>query len=175
MEAAGRQADQDVAVADRLRIEQSVARDAADEESREVVGTGRIHAGHLGGLPAEQRTAMGAAGVGHRADDAREDLRLQRGGGEVVEEEQRLRAHRERIVHAEMHEVGTDALVPIEHARELDLRADPVRRRDEDRVRAGELEEPAERADVADDLGPVRRPDLFADAREGSSSCTGTR
>jgi len=67
-----------------------------------------------------------------------------------------------------VHKVGADDLVAIEDARELELRADTVRRRDEDPARAGRGEEPAELADVADDLGTPGSMRSFT--RESASS-----
>lgn len=103
-----------------------------------------------------------------------------------------------------MNEIGADDLVAIEKARELELRADAIRRRDEDLVRAGRREESAELSHVADDLGALRAGDAVLDPRKrvlgagdvhagvavrqahaftgsassesfASSSCTGTR
>ena len=103
-----------------------------------------------------------------------------------------------------MHEVRADDLVSVEQARELELRADAVGRRDERHIRSGRCEETPELPDVADDLGPLGARDALADATKGvrgtpdvdpgalirqahtrtfsdsseslaSSSCTGTR
>src|SRR3989442_414180 len=102
-----------------------------------------------------------------------------------------------------MHQIGADDLVAIEQTGELELGADPVGRRDEDRVGAGRGEEPAELANLADDLRPLRPCDALAHPRKrvlgagdvhprgfvreahltgstsseswASSSCTGTR
>ena len=98
---------------------------------------GCVHARHLRRLAAEQRAAVRGARVGHRADDAREHRGIDPRGREVVEEEERLRAHRKRVVHAVVDEVGADDLVPVEKARDLQLRADAVGRRDQHAVRAG--------------------------------------
>lgn len=98
-----------------------------------------------------------------------------------------------------MDQVSADALVAVEEAREIELRANAVGGRDEDRVRPCESKKPAERTNVADDLRPVRGADAIADPSQGivpardvdarvlvpqrtlsstsfvSSSCTGTR
>src|SRR5438309_1307765 len=111
---------------------------------------------------AEQSGAELRARVGHRSDDPREDAGVDLRGREVVEKEHRLGAHRERVVDAVMHEVGADDLVTIEEPREVELRPDAVRRRDEDLVTAGRGEEPAELTDVADDLrAPGARDTVF--------------
>src|SRR6266849_8942883 len=66
VEAAGGQADQDVPGANVVRVAHEACLDHADDESREVVITERIHAGHLSGLAAQQR----AAGLAARGGDA---------------------------------------------------------------------------------------------------------
>ena len=58
-------------------------------------------------------------------------------------------------------EVGAHDLVAVEETSDLELCADSVRRRDEDRAGAGRGEESAELADVADDLGAPRARDAF--------------
>ena len=63
-------------------------------------------------------------------------------------------------------QVRADDLVAVEKARELELGADAVRRRDEHAVGAGRREEPAELADLADDLGPLGLLDAIAHAGE---------
>ena len=194
----GGQADEDVALPHGSRVEDPVDRDAADEEAGQVVGARGVHPRHLRRLAAEERAAVHLARVGDRADHPAEDLRLERGRREVVKEEQRIGAHREGVVHAVVDEIGSDALVPIEQPRELELRPDAVGGRDEHGVGAGQPEQAGERADVAEHLGSLRRADPLADARERvlgsrdvhaglpvvhavsrtslvSSSCTGTR
>ena len=103
-----------------------------------------------------------------------------------------------------MHEVGAHDLVAVEESRELDLRTDAIRRRDQDLVGARGGEEPAELSDIADDFGTPRPRDAVPDLGErvlgarnvhagvavreahtftgsassesfASSSCTGTR
>ena len=136
---------QRVALAHRVGSQDRLARDHADEEPGDVVRARLIHAGHLRRLAAEQRAVVRGAGIGHRADDAREHRGIDPRRREVVEEEERLGAHRERVVHAVMHEVRADDLVPVEKPRELQLRADAVGRRDQDAVGARRGEEPTER------------------------------
>ena len=60
-------------------------------------------------------------------------------------------------------EVGTHDFVAIEQARDLELRANAVRRRDEDLVGARGREQPAELADLADDLGAPSARDTLLD------------
>src|SRR5207253_1161725 len=139
-----------VAFANAGGTQQLVAAGRADEEAGKVVRAWRVHPRHLRSLAPEQRRAAPGAGIGHRADDAREYARIDLRGREIVEKEKRLGAHRERVVHAVVDQVRADDLVAVEKARELELGADAVRRRDEHAVGAGRREEPAELADLLD-------------------------
>src|SRR5439155_8441480 len=107
-------ADAHVTDLDVPRIEDRVASHSTDEETRELVRAEAIRSGPLRGLATEQRAAVRRARVGHRADDAREDVAIDARCREVVEEEERLGAHRHRIVHAVVYEIGADDLVAVE-------------------------------------------------------------
>ena len=137
METARREADAHVAFAHRVGPQDRLARDHADEETGHVVRARVVHPRHLGRLAADQRAAVRGARIGHRADDAREYRGIDPRRREVVEEEERLGAHRHRVVHAVVDEVGADDLVAIQKPRDLELRADAVGRRDQHAVRSG--------------------------------------
>ena len=111
------------------------ALDGADGEAGEIVVAVGIHAGHLGGLAADQRAAGLAAALGDAGDDRaspRRDLEL--AGGEIVEEEQRLGALHDEVVDAHGDEVDADRVVLAGVDRELELGADAVGGRDQDRI-----------------------------------------
>ena len=87
--------------------------------------------------------------------------------GDVVEEEQRLGALAHDVVDAHGDEVDADGVEAAGGLGDERLGADAVGRRHQHRVAvavAGEGEQPAEAADVADDLGPERRADVVLDA-----------
>src|SRR5436309_3523964 len=65
--------------------------DGADDEAGDVVLAVGIEAGHLGGLAAEQRAAVLAAGARQSLDDAHGDVGIETAGRQVIEEEERLR------------------------------------------------------------------------------------
>ena len=69
-----------------------LALDRADGEAGEVEILARIHAGHLGGLAADQRRPGLPAALGDARDDSRPGLRVEPAGGEIIEEEQGLGA-----------------------------------------------------------------------------------
>ena len=85
---------------------------------------------------------------------------------DVVEEEQRLGALRGDVVDRHRDAVDADRVAAVGDAGDQRLRADAVGRRDEQRIAVAlpvEREQPAEAADVADDLGPERRADVRLD------------
>ena len=76
--------------------------------------------------------------------------------GQVIEEEERVRAGDDDVVDARVHEIDADCLVPAERQRDLQLRADSVRAADEDRIRVRgrvEAEQRPEATDPAEDRG----------------------
>jgi hypothetical protein len=58
--------------------------------------------------------------------DRHPDLDPERARGEIVEEEQRLGALDDEIVHAHGHEVDADRVMPARLGRDPDLGADPI-------------------------------------------------
>jgi len=78
--------------------------------------------------------------------------------GDVVEEEERLGALHEYVVHAVIDEILADRVVPAGEESDLELRSDAVDARDEHRLRhaARHREEPAEVADLGEHLRPPR-------------------
>ena len=148
-------------------VEDAVALGHADGEADQVE-LARFHGARvLGHLAADQRAAGLAAALGHAGDELLDVVGVELADGDVVEEEQRLGAGAGDVVDAHGHQVDADGL---EHARLLGdqrLGADAVGGRDQHRMGEpvlGELEQPAEPADVADDLGPERGADVVLDA-----------
>ena len=83
----------------------------ADGEAGEVVFAGRVHAGHLGGLAADQRAAGLFAARGDALDHVGGGVDVELAAGEVVEEEQRLGALHQDVVDAHRHQVDADGVV----------------------------------------------------------------
>ena len=85
------------------------------------------------------------------AIDALGDAGVELAGGEIVEEEQRLGALHDQVVDAHRDQVDADAVVPVVLDRELELGADAVVRRDQQRIgeaRRLQIEEAAEAAEI---------------------------
>ena len=133
---ARRQADQHVAVGDAAAVDQRLAVDDADDEPGEIVLAVGVEARHLRRLAAEQRAAVLAAAAREAVDDLLGDVGLEAAGGEVVEEEQRPRALHEDVVDAVVDEIDADRAVLPGQERDLQLGADAVGARHENRLLA---------------------------------------
>ena len=105
----------------------------ADEGAGDVERPGRVDAGHLGGLTAEHGAAGALARLGHAGDDLGDEVGVEAGRSDVVEEEQRSSGLHQHVVDAVVDDVRADPADPPETGGELHLRADAVGRRDEDR------------------------------------------
>src|SRR6185437_2828046 len=121
----------------------------ADREAGEVIFAGRIHARHLGRLAADQRTARVAAGLRDALEHRLGDPGFELARREIIEKKQRLCALNDEIVDAHRDQVDADRVVPAGVLRDLELGADAVGRRDQDRIgetRRLEIEQCAEAA-----------------------------
>ena len=139
-------------------VDQALALDDPDAGAAEVDLVLPVDAGKLCGLATENRAPRRAADVGGALDEVGDLLGVDRVGGDVVEEEQRLGTGREHVVDAMRGEVGTAPAqlpgAPPEH----ELGADRVGRgREQPPVVDGE--EPRERAERARDGGRRGRCD----------------
>ena len=84
------------------------------------------------------------------ADHARGHVRVERAAGEIIEEEERLRALHHHVVHAHRHEIDADRVVKARFDGDFQFRADAVVRGDEDgiaKARRLQVEETAETAE----------------------------
>ena len=131
----------------------------ADGEAGEVIVARLVHAGHFGRLAADQRRAGDPAAFGDAADHLGRLDRIELAGREIVEKEQRLGALHDKIVDAHRDEIDPDRVVDARVDGDLELGADAVIGRDEQRIGiAGRLqvEYPAEPADIGIGARPAR-------------------
>ena len=119
--------------------------------------------GQLRRLAAEDRAAGGAADVGGALDQLGDLLDVDRVGGDVVEEEERLGSGREDVVDAVGGEVGAAPAQPVAAPPEHELRADRVGRGGE-QAAVVDREEAGEGAEGAGDAGRRGRGDGGAEA-----------
>ena len=132
----------------------------------EIVVAVGIHAGHFGGLAADQRAARLAAAGRDAADDRGTLIGIELAGREIVEEEQRLRALDDEVVDAHGNEIDADRVVIVRVDGDLELRADAVVGGDEHRIgeaRGLQVEQAAEAADLAVRAWTARRTDSRLD------------
>ncbi len=153
------QPDQHVARADVAARQHLAALHRAHGKAGEIVVVARVHARHLGGLPADQRAAGLAAALGDARHHRPGHLHVELPGGEIIEEEQRLGPLRQQVVDAHGDEVDADRAVPPRLDGDLELGAHAIVGRDQDRVlEAGPLqvEQRAEAAEIGIRAGPPR-------------------
>ena len=168
MHAGGGEAENDVALGDIAGRQKLPAFGGTDGKAGEIVVAVGIHARHFGGLAADQRAACLAATGCDAADDRSTLVGIELAGGEVIEEEQRLRALDDQIVDAHGDEVDADRVVLVGIDGDLQLGADAVIGGNQHRIgeaRSLQIEEAAETADFAVSAGAAgrahRRLDLF--------------
>ncbi len=156
MQAARGKAQHNVAGHDGLAGDDAVLFDHAHAEAREVVLAFGVHSGHLRGLAADERAAGRLAAQRDALDHVRRHRLVELAAGEIVEEEERLRALDEHVVDAHRDEIDADRVVPVQRECELELGAHAVGARYEHRmaVLLRDLHERAEPADTGEHLGP---------------------
>ena len=103
-----------------------LALDRADREAREVIVAAMIHAGHLGGLAADEGAARLPAAFGDAGDHIARLFDLELAGGEIVEEEQRLGPLHDEVVDRHGDEIDADRRMQARIDGDLQLGADPV-------------------------------------------------
>ena len=158
VDAARGEPEDHVALADARAVDQLVALDHADAEAHHLEIALLVDAGHRGGLAAEQRAAGAPAALGDPAQGLLRDLAIEPIHRDVVEEDQRLRALHDQVVHDHRHAVDADGVEAPELRGQPQLRADAVGARHEDRllVAVGRLEQAGESADAREQLRAVR-------------------
>ena len=169
VEARGGKPDQHVSFA-HVAGQRLLAVHDAHDEPREIVVVGRVGAGHLRGLPADERTAELRARSGEAGHDLLHPHGVHLPEGDVVEEEERHRPLDQDVVHAVGHEVVAHGVVDARGARDLDLRPHAVRGGHEHGLLvAGEVrtEHRPEGADLGEDGGVEGPPREGLDASLG--------
>ncbi len=167
MRPGGGQADDHVARTCATAVDDRVFFHDADAEARQVVIAGGIHAGHLRGLAADQRSARLDAALDDALDHRLRHVDAELAGRVVVEEEQRLRALHDHVVHAHRDQVDADRVVAAGLDRQPELGADAVGAGDQHRLAVAphrNLEQRAEAAEAAEHFGAQRALDGGLDA-----------
>src|SRR3954468_6569126 len=98
----------------------------SDRESRKIIFSGRVHAGHFGGLAAYESTACLLAPGGDTLDDLRGSCNVKFPAGEVIQKEQRFGTLHQNIVHTHRDQVDADRIMAVQLECQFQLRADAV-------------------------------------------------
>ena len=151
----------------RAAVDHVFGQDAADDGPGQVELAGGVHAGHLGGLAAQQGAAVLAARLGEAGQHLGQDGLVQARGREVVEEEQRLGALHEDVVDAMVDEILAHGVVAAALGGHRDLGPDAVDAGHEQRLARRGLEQAAEGADLVADPGVPGRAHVVAAAGQG--------
>ena len=136
VQAAGGDADDHVVGRDRSAVDHALALDHADAEAGQVVIAAGVQVGHDGRFAAQQGAIGLQAAVADAFDDLLQQRRIVVRHGHVVEEEQRLGAAAEGVVHAHRHQVDADGVVAAGQLGHFQLGADAVGAADQDRAAA---------------------------------------
>jgi hypothetical protein len=157
VDAGGRKPDHRIAGCDIGTRQQRAALGRADRKAGQIVVAVLVEAGHLRGLAADQRAAGFPAGLGDAGDNRGGRFRIELAAGEIVQKEQRLGALHHQVVDRHRDQVDADAAMQARLDRDLDLGADAVGGRNQNRVleaRSLEIEQPAKTADFSVGAGP---------------------
>ena len=103
-------------------------------KARKVIVVAMVHAGHFGGLAANERAAGLLAAIGDAGDDLRRGLHVQLSGCVIVEEKQRLGTLHHEVVHRHGDKVDTHPMVAPGLDGDAQLGAHAVIGGDQDRV-----------------------------------------
>ncbi len=134
VQAAGGNADQDIAGIDRRRIDNLFSLHNADDEAGKIVFAVRKVAGVLGRLTADQRAAGLTAASRDAAHDRFSDGHIELAANEVIQKKQRRRALGKNIIDAHGDEIDADGVVNAGHKGDLKLRTDTVGGRHQNRM-----------------------------------------
>src|SRR5438105_1555794 len=152
VQAIGRQAQEHIAFADFLAVDDAPALHYAEDESRKIIFAGWIKSRHLGSFAANERAIIVGASVSDAADHALGHIGIQLAGRQIIHEEQRRGALHGDIVDAMIDQVGADGVVDLHLEGHLELGAHAVHAGNQHRVAvalAVEREQAAESADLA--------------------------
>ena len=129
------QADDDVARRLTVQIRQGVAAlDRAQREAGQIIVAALVHPGHFGRLAPDEGAAGLTTAVGDSGHDASGGVDLELAGRVIVEEQQRLGPLGQQIVDAHGDQIDADAVMAARLDGDLELGADAVRRRDDQRI-----------------------------------------
>ena len=132
VQAAGLQTDEQVPLLEGGAVDHLVLVHQTHGEAGQVVLVLAVHAGHLGGLAADEGAAGLAATLGDAGDDLLDALGLILAHGHIIQEEHGHGAGADDVVDAHSHAVNAHGIVLVHEKGDLQLGADAVGAADQD-------------------------------------------
>ena len=157
MHTRGGQRQHHVARTNRFAVDDALLVHNADGEARKVVVVLRHHAGMLRRFTADERGFRLHAAFRHARDDGRDFLRHILAAGDIIKEEQRLRAAANHVVDAHRHAVNADGIMLVKQHGDFQLRANAIRAGNEHRLFHARRVQRKQAAEAADALDTARR------------------
>src|SRR5256885_1718680 len=115
MESGGGQSNQYIAGFNFIAGNDLASVDNANDKSGQIILAPGIKTRHLGGLAANQGTAVVAAGLGDSFDNLLGNLRVKSPCSQVIHEEERSCALYGDVVDAMVHQVATHGVMKVHH------------------------------------------------------------
>src|SRR5437763_4006518 len=126
MESGGGQSDQYIANFNFVAGDDLASIDNANDKSGQIILAPGIEARHLGGLAANQGTAVVAAGFGDSFDNLLGNLRVESPCSQVIHEEERGSALYRDVVDAMVHQVAAHGVMKVHHESNFQLGANAI-------------------------------------------------
>ncbi len=148
----GGQPQDHVAGAGFRAIDDGILLHHADAEARQVVVSAVIHAGHFGGLSADQSASGLDTPIDDAGNDALGDIDVEFAAGKIIQKEQRFGALHDHVIGAHGNQIDAHAVVAVRVDRQPKFGADPVGSRYQYRLAIpvqGHFDQSAKAADAA--------------------------
>src|SRR5215510_8968777 len=151
MKAAGGKSDQNVSGHNRLGIENFFPFDDAEDETSQIIFSFGEITRMLGGLTPDQCTSRLTTPCSNSPHNHLGDIDIKLAADKVVQEEKRLGALSDDIIHTHRYKIDADAIVLLHHERHFELGPDAIGGRNQHRMTIAstlEIEEGAKSADT---------------------------
>ena len=152
---------------DLASINQPLSLDDSHNEASQIVLPVRVETRYLRCLATQQRAPVFLAGLCQPLNHSRRHIGRKPAGRQIIEKEKRFGTLRQDVVHAVVHEIDAHRVMLAGEKGHAELRAHPIRARDQNRItilRHVEPEQPSKGSDLRQDtprestLGQVSDP-----------------
>src|SRR5215510_12452595 len=158
MKAAGGKSDQNISRHNRLGIENFFPFDDADDETSQIIFPFGEITGMLSGFTPDQHTARLTTPGSNPSHNHLGDIDIKLTADKVIQEEKRLSALSDDIIHTHRHKIDANGFVFFHHERHFELGPDTIGGRNQHRMAIAstlEIEEGAKSADTREHPGSV--------------------